>query len=139
MSFMLYVTVLIRHIVYLLFIIQRITMFTQIITILHNISRNANFFYLPLLPDFQKVGLGWMNPRAASIRRWRCVCIHIIHIIHSIHSLHIKHSIQVMYMYSPFSFFFGISLLLFLLCFITFNFINSKKCNLYLNFDIKKY
>ena len=50
MSFMLYVTVFIRHIVNLLFI-QIITMFTQI-------SRNANLFYLTLLPDFQKVGIG---------------------------------------------------------------------------------
>ena len=25
---------------------------------LHNISRNANLFYLPLQPDFQKVGIG---------------------------------------------------------------------------------
>ena len=43
---MLYVTVLIRHIVNLLFI-QKITMFTQIITML------TQYF-----KDFQKVGIG---------------------------------------------------------------------------------
>ena len=54
MSFMLhvYVTVIIRRIVNLLFL-QRITMFTQIITMFNQHFMKCQF-YLPSLPEFQK-------------------------------------------------------------------------------------
>ena len=62
-SFMLYVTVLIRHIGNFLFI-QRITMFTQIISMFTHYFRECQPFLLslqPLQPDFQKVGIGCMK------------------------------------------------------------------------------
>ena len=50
---MLYVTVIIRRTVNLLFL-QRITMFTQIITMLKQHFMKCQPFYLPSLPEFQK-------------------------------------------------------------------------------------
>ena len=53
MSFMLYVTVLIRHIVNLLFI-QKITMFTQIITMFTQYFKECQPFFLTFPTGFSK-------------------------------------------------------------------------------------